>query len=243
MKKAAAIALVTVAVISSSISILTGCDNNSNTGKSNETAIKDVVEPNITEINKVINKGDNAKSEFEAYAGPWKLKISGDEELYLITSLEDYFGRTAIDIESVSGKKVKGSISSVQGAPSYRQASVDFEGEIDNDILTTNYKDDNWLYSGNMELTFKGKEIAANISRDKTENIPMWGIPEGKHIFVRPIETTKVEMSEKEKRNLEKFLSPLSNDIIEPFAKEGLTDENIIRFVGINLAAGFLNAS
>jgi hypothetical protein len=178
-----------------------------------------------------------------AYKGDWKLKVAEDEKLYLLSSLEDYFGRTALEIKSINNDVVKGTISSIQGAPSYRQASVDFEGEAKDNKLTASYKDENWLYSGKIELSFKPGEVAANITRDKTKETPMWGIPQGKFSFVKPIETKSITLNKKEIGELEGLLAPATQDSIGAFSSGELTDAMIVKFAGINLAAGFIKPS
>lgn len=216
MKKVAIAAL--VLVMTSSITI-TGCkettENNKNNpsskiqssaaGESKNTLQKTVSTEATSETS--LEKSKNQVN-LNAYRGDWKLKVYEDEKLYLLTSLEDYFGRTAIEIESAGNNTIKGTITSIQGAPSYRQASVDFKGEVKNNKMTAAYKDDNWLYSGKIELSFRRDEISAIITRDKTKEPPMWGIPEGNLSFVRPIETKTVTLTKKEKGELERVLAP-----------------------------------
>lgn len=183
----------------------------------------------------IVNYGD--------YKGNWKLKVSEDEELYLMTSLEEYFGATAIDITEINNDSAKGSIYSVSGAPSYRVAVVDFEGKIEDGKLTASYEDEGWEYSGNIVLTFGNGKIKANIIREEVEKTPLWGIPEGEFTFLRPIETETIELSNDEKSNLERFLSPITKDVLKPFNKGELTDEIIINLVGVNIGAGFIDIS
>lgn len=150
---------------------------------------------------------------------------------------------TGINITEINNNEMKGNIYSVKGAPSYRQAEVPFEGEIKDGKVTTSYKDEGWEYTGELQLILKDDKIEAKITRDEVEKPLMWGIPEGKFVFVRPIETVIVDMSEEEKNQLEKFLAPILKDSIQPFKQGELTDELIINFVGVNLAAGYLDTS
>lgn len=172
---------------------------------------------------------------YENYIGDWKLRVAENQELYQITSLEVYYGNTGVSISQITDNLVKGTIYSVQGAPSYRQAIVDFEGEIIDNQLQAAYEDEGWLYSGNIELTFEEDSIVAEITRDKVENVPMWGIPEGEFTFIRPIQTEIIELADEEKSSLEGVLSLFSKDKIKPFNNGDITDDMIINFVGINL--------
>lgn len=181
--------------------------------------------------------------DFTKYKGTWKLKVAENEELYLMTSLEEIFGSTGINIAEINNGVAKGSIYSIQGAPSYRQAEVAFTGKIEGGKLKAAYKDEGWLYTGNLELTFDKDMIIADIKRDKVEPAPMWGIPAGNFTFKRPIDTEDVKMPAKDKEDLEKFLVPTSEDGIKPFAEGALKDETMINFVGLNLALGFIDAS
>jgi hypothetical protein len=195
-----------------------------------------------------VNKGDNDKSnalaaDNKSYLGDWSLKVSADEELYLMTGLAKYFGATGIYINEINKNHMKGSIYSVSGAPSFRQANVDFEGDVAEGKMTASYKDDGWLYSGTVELRFKDNAIDANITRDKSDATPMWGIPEGSFTFLRPIETETVDMAQAERLQLNKFLSAATKDTIAPFEEGGLTDESMINFVGLNLGLGTIDIS
>jgi len=175
---------------------------------------------------------------YKDYEGNWKLKVNEAETLYLITTLEVYYGITGIAIEKIEDNQVTGKIYSVTGAPSYRNAEVNFEGEIEQGKLIAEYEDDGWLYTGKIELKFENGEILANITRNPVENTPMWGIPEGKFEFVRPIETEIFTQLESEKSHLECFLFPLSKDKINPFNEGELNDDTIINFVGLNIGLG-----
>lgn len=209
------------------ITFVVGCNNTEQSTAENQQA------------NEVIKESSN----FEKYKGNWKLKVEVNKELYLITSLEEYFGSTGINIIEINNGEVIGNVYSVQGAPSYRQAVADFAGKIENGKLKASYEDKGWEYTGNIELNFDNEMIAANITRDKMDSPSMWGIPEGKFTFIKPIDTDKVSMSDLEKKTLEDFLFPTTIDVIKPFAEGGLTDEMMINFVGLNLALGFLDTS
>ncbi len=180
---------------------------------------------------------------YDGYKGDWKLKVAENEELYLFSSLEVYFGSTGVHISDIINQYIKGTIYSVQGAPGYRQANVAFEGEAQDGKLVTSYEDEAWLYTGNIEMIFSNQQIIANITRDEMETAPLWGIPEGELAFARPIETEIVTLSDDEKSNLEAFLFPLSKNRMKPFNKGELTDERIIDFVGVNLGLGHINTS
>ena len=197
-------------------------------------------------INNQIGEGKGSETKainYDNYKGDWNLKVADDEKIYLFTCLESYFGVTGVNIAEINNNSVKGSIYSIQGAPSHRQAVVPFEGKIENGKLLASYKDDAWLYSGKIELSFENEKLTANITRDKADITSMWGIPEGKFTYIRPIESKLIDMSDVEKKQLEQFLAPIAKDRIKPFSKGTLTDEMIINFVGINLGAGFLPAS
>lgn len=175
---------------------------------------------------------------YKDYEGDWKLKFNKAETLYLITTLEVYYGITGITIEKIEDNQVSGKIYSVTGAPSYRQAQVNFEGEIKEGKLIAEYEDDAWCYTGNIELKFENNQVLANITRNSVKNTPMWGIPEGKFEFVRPIETEIVTQLESEKSYLESFLFPLSKDKIKTFNEGELNDDKIINFIGYNIGLG-----
>lgn len=178
------------------------------------------------------------------YNGDWKLRVTGDdEELYLISSLEEYLGSAGIHIQEIDGDEVAGTIFSIQGAPSHRRAEVRFSGQIENGKLRTSYEDEAWGYTGDIELVFKDEMITAAITRDKVEPAPMWGVPEGEFTFIRPIETERVKLTGREKESLEEFLRPTIKDSIEPFAEGSLTDDSMIRFIGCSLAVGFIDHS
>lgn len=197
-----------------------------------------------TEIN-TLNKEEKETIEvkekvvnYKDYEGNWNLKVNEDETLYLITTLEVYYGITGITIEKIEDNQVRGKIYSVTGAPSYRQAEVNFEGEIKEGELIAEYEDDGWLYNGKIELKFENDQVLANITRNPVENTPMWGIPEGEFQFVRAIETEIVNQLEGEKSHLESFIFPLSKDKINPFNEGELTDDKIINFIGYNIGLG-----
>jgi len=210
----------------------------------NKTAVSDVKNQSEDEVvNQVNTETKIETADFEKYKGIWKLKVAGDEEIYLMTSLEEYFGSTGIDIAEINNGEVKGSIYSVGGAPSYRQAEVAFAGKIEDGKLKASYKDEGWEYTGNIELNFGNGMIVADITRNKVETYPMWGIPEGKFKFIKPINTEKGNISDQEKKTLQKFLMPTAKDRIKQFGEGSLTDEMIINFVGYNLALGLLDTS
>ncbi len=179
---------------------------------------------------------------YEAYKGEWKLHVPDDSELYLITALENYFGATGISITHIDHDSAAGSMYSIQGAPSYRQAEVIFEGTIEDGKISASYEDEGWEYTGIMELTLENHMIVANIMRDEVEMVPMWGIPEGTFVFLRPIETEAIDLSDDEKSNLEQFLSPMTKEVIQPFDTGELTDEMIIHFVGVAIGGDFIDA-
>ncbi len=209
-----------------SIALIAGCGNTSIDAKADPTRAPTV---------------DNGTVDLSTYKGDWKLKVTEDEELYLITALEVYLGSTGINIKEIKNNSVKGSIFSITGAPSHRQAVVDFEGKINDNKMIATYEDKAWLYNGDMELTFEDGKVLTHITRNKTDSSPMWGIPEGDFTFVRPIKTEIVRMSKSEKSKLEKFLSPVVKDRIKPFDQSKLTDVMVINFVGINVGAGFID--
>lgn len=220
--------VVLLVVLVLSISFIAGCSDVVENNPDNQ-------EKNTISEEKTVN--------YEDYKGNWKLKVAEDEELYLLTSLEAYFGATGVNITEINDNFIKGSIYSIQGAPSYRQAEVTFEGEIQDGKLIAPYEDEGWLYTGNIEITFEDEKLALNITRDEVETTPMWGIPEGKFTFKRHINTEIVSLSDEEKSNLEQYLLLVAKDRIKPFNKGELTDEMIINFVGTNIWLGFFGTS
>jgi hypothetical protein len=229
------------------INLVVGC-NNTNLQVDKELENKESTDKEDTKSESMVTDKGTTGSEmdsadFAKYKGDWKIVVSVNEELYLMTSLEEYFGTTGINIIEISNGVIKGSIYSVQGAPSYRQAEIAFAGTIENGKLKAAYEDEAWEYTGNIELTFDQEKILANITRDEAKNTPMWGIPEGEFTFVKPIKTEKVSATDEEKEVLEQFLFPAAKDRIGSFAEGDLTDEIIINFVGYNLTLGFLDTS
>ncbi|MGI6554257.1 MAG: hypothetical protein ACOX2P_02430 [Bacillota bacterium] len=216
--------LIAVLALLIAITLVVGCSSNSN-GENQQNLEK-----------------NGAGEDYAMYIGDWRLKVQGDEELYLLTFLEEYLGATGIKITEINEAEVKGSIFSVQGAPGHRQAEVSFSGKLENGKMIAAYEDEAWKYTGKVELTFENNTIAAAITRDEVEPAPMWGIPEGDFTFVKPIKTEKVELTKQEKEGLENFLRPTIKDAIEPFAEGSLTDESIIKFIGCSLAVGFIDA-
>ncbi|PKM90922.1 MAG: hypothetical protein CVU87_00475 [Firmicutes bacterium HGW-Firmicutes-12] len=217
------------------LTLVVGC-NNTNSQVDNELENKE-----STDKEKAGSEMDPV--DFAKYKGDWKIVVAVNEGLYLMTALEEYFGTTGINIVENNNGVIKGSIYSVQGAPSYRQAEVAFTGNIEDGKLRASYEDEGWEYTGNIELTFVQEKIQAKISRDEVDITPMWGIPEGEFTFVKPIETEKVNMTDEEKEAIEQFLFPAAKDRLGPFVEGDLTDEIIINFVGYNLALGFLDTS
>ncbi|MPM84252.1 hypothetical protein SDC9_131323 [bioreactor metagenome] len=191
----------------------------------------------------VPEQSSTTETNYESFLGDWSLKVSIDEELYLITELDTYYGSTGISIKEIKNNQVKGTIYSIPGAPSYRESNVDFEGDIVDGKLTASYKDEGWLYSGSINLTFGTNEITANITRDKSDETSLWGIPEGTFTFLRPIDTETVILSEDENNRLKTFLSAVTEEMIQPFEEGALTDEMIINFVGLNLGMGSIDGS
>ncbi|WP_019850933.1 hypothetical protein [Desulfitobacterium sp. PCE1] len=177
---------------------------------------------------------------YARYRGDWKIKVNRDEDLYRMTALIEYYGSTGIHIAEVNQQEIQGSIHSVKGAPSYRQAEVAFSGVIEEGVLCTAYEDLAWGYAGTMELKFEGDHIVAKITRDGFEP-SMWGIPEGEFVFVRAAATERVELSESEKADLETFLRPTAKGIMEPFEEDALTDKIMIDFACRSLALGIID--
>lgn len=186
------------------------------------------------------DSNEEDSTDYSKYRGDWKVKVDRDEDLYRMTALIEYYGSTGIHIAEVNQNEVQGSIHSVKGAPSYRQAEVAFSGVIGEGILRTAYEDIAWEYTGTMELRFEEDQIVARITRDKSEP-SMWGIPEGEFIFVKALATEKIEVSEQEKTDLETFLRPTAKAILEPFEENALTDESMINFAGKGLALGMID--
>lgn len=183
---------------------------------------------------------------FESYKGDWLLKASEDEELFLITELLPYHGSTNICIEEIESDHAKGSITSISAAsssPLQHIAHTSFEGDIVDGTLKASYKDDGWLSSGDIELIFGTDEIKANITRDEPISDMMWGIPEGQLTFLRSIDTETVTMSDDESAQFHQLFSIISKDKIEPFKEGELTDEQIIRVIGLNIALGWIDIS
>jgi len=185
----------------------------------------------------------SAGASYESFVGDWSLKVSEDEELYRMTGLAVYYGATGIGIKEIKNNHVKGTVYSVSGAPGYRQANVDFEGDIADGKLKASYQDEGWLYSGDIELAFETDAITANITREKSDDTPLWGIPEGEFTFLRSIETETAALSDAENGRLASFLSAVTETMIQPFEEGGLTDGMIIDFVGLNLGMGSVDVS
>ncbi|MBF8983859.1 hypothetical protein IZY60_09940 [Lutibacter sp. B2] len=199
------------------------------------TGCNDTTKSNISEKKNVT---------YEKYKGDWKLKVpGGEEDLYLFTSLETYYGLTGISISEINNNLVKGSIYSVTGAPSYRQAMVDFEGTLEDGKIIASYKDDGWEYTGNLELTLENGKILANITRDPTEKPAMWGIPAGEFTFIRPIKTERIKISDNEKNMLTEVLSLVRKDVIKPFDEGNLTDDMIINVIANGISLGHIDVS
>lgn len=174
----------------------------------------------------------------ETYLGDWCLAVSQDGDLYRLTALYPYFGSTQISLDEMDGGHVKGSITSVSGAPGNREANIDFEGDLVDGMLTASYEDTGWSYSGELELTFGTDGITAKITRDPSDSTTLWGIPEGQFTFIRPIETETLIPSDDETAHLLNLFSAVTEEMIAPFAEGGLTDEALIDFVGCNLGLG-----
>jgi hypothetical protein len=214
---------------------ITGCKD-----KSENIAIVQE-EKNISE-DQAASTSEEETLTYDEYKGYWKLKVVENEKLYLLSALNIYYGETSIDILEINDTLVKGTIFSIGGAPSYRQAIVDFEGTIEDGKLITSYEDLGWEYSGTLEIALENKQLVVNIIRDESETSPMWGIPEGEFTFLRPIQTEVVAMSDEETTELEQFLSPIAGTIT-PFNQQELTDDMIINFVGINLSLETIDIS
>lgn len=178
---------------------------------------------------------------YESHLGDWRLLAEEDGKLYLLTALDSFLGATGISIDETKGSYVKGKVYSISGAPSHRQAAVSFEGEVSGGTLTVPYEDENWSYSGEITLSFGKDNITADIVRGKSSAAPLWGIPEGRLEFTRPINTEETEMTKERREELEILLSAVTRDKILPFEEGKLSDQRIIDFVGINLAAGNLD--
>lgn len=214
-------------------SLLTGCNQNTDRGASG----------NIEESQPATDDTTGAVADDSSFTGDWSLSVAQDGDLYRMTALSTYYGATGIRIDEFKDNHVKGSIYSISGAPSYRQATVTFEGDVAGGKLTTSYADEDWIYSGVIELTFEPGAIQANITRDESSGTALWGIPEGTFTFVRPIETVAVTLSEEQKTKLASFFSPVTQDTIQPFAQGALTDQAMIEFIGLNLGLGNIDAA
>lgn len=216
------------------LALAAGCSQNTDRGASG----------NLVET-KPTNDGTTGSTAADnsGYTGDWCLSVAQDGELYRMTALNTYYGATGIRIDEYKDNHVKGSIYSISGAPSYRQATVTFEGDVTGGKLTTSYADEDWIYSGVIELTFEPDAIEANITRETSSEAALWGIPEGAFTFVRPIETKAVALSDEEKTNLAAFFSPVTEDTIQPFAQDALDDPMMIEFIGLNLGLGNLDTA
>ncbi len=224
-----------------------GCNNGEKNPEAKPANISPALEDKGTldkdEHNNQVPMEESDTVGYSIFKGVWKLKTAMDEELYSLTAMMEYLGSTGIQITEVNGNKIQGNIYSVQGPPSYRQATVSFSGVIEDGKLTTTYEDTGWEYTGTMELEFHEEGILAKITRDESEFPAMWGIPAGEFTFIRAIETEKIQVIAEEKEALDEFLAPTSKDLLLPFAEGELTDENMINFVSHSLALGKIDPS
>lgn len=235
-----------VLLLLSLTSLLTGCNDTVKNPETKPVSTAPSLEDKNSQVANTENTNhipDNEQDsvDYSKVQGVWKLKVGRDEELYRMTTMIEYYGSTGIHIAKVNQNEVQGSIHSVQGPPSYRQAEVAFSGVIEESILRTTYEDIAWEYSGTMELRFEKDRIVAKIDRDRTDTSPMWGIPEGEFVFIRAIETEKVEVASEEKAALETFLRPTTKEVLKPFEEGALTDELMINFACKNLALGIID--
>lgn len=225
--------------------LLAGCNSDENIPDAKPANTNQALGDKDT-LDKEDNKQPPVEDEtvdYSKFQGVWELKTVVDEELYSLTAMMEYLGSTGIHISEINGNKVQGNIYSIQGPPSYRQATVSFSGVIEDGKLTTTYEDTGWEYTGTMELEFREEGILAKITRDESEFPAMWGIPEGEFTYIRAIETEKVQVTTEEKESLEEFLATTSKDLLQPFAEGALTDENMINFVSHSLALGKIDLS
>ena len=217
-------------------SLIVGCTSTASTTSTAQTSATPVA--TVKMATATINT-----SKYASYLGDWSLKIDTDQDVYLLTDLETYFGSTGITIDEIKDNHVKGTVYSISGAPSNRIASVDFEGDIVNGKLTASYTDDSWDYSGKIELTFGTDKITANITRADSKTTPMWGIPKGAVTFIRPYKTQKVTLTTAENTKLKSLLATVASEMIKPFNEGALTDEMIINYVALNVGLGTITIS
>jgi len=185
--------------------------------------------------------------DYSSFIGDWKLQVEGDADLYRMTAMIDFFGTTGIEIEDIKDNLVTGQIYSVQGAPSYRLAMVDFTGEIVDGVLKTNYEDINWEYTGEMTLTFvfdlESPSIGAILTRDESETTSMWGIPAGEFTFIPPIETEYIPFNWEQQTSIEELSKLFNQNIFQPSDDGQLSDQMIIESIGMSIGLGDLNLS
>lgn len=227
------------------VTLLTGCNNDEKTPETESVNSGSAIEDRgaLEQEDNKEPQVEEERGDYSKFQGVWKLKTAMDKELYSLTAMMEYLGSTGIQITEINGNEVQGNIYSIQGPPSYRQATVSFSGVIEDGKLTTTYEDTGWEYTGTMELEFREEGILAKITRDESEFPAMWGIPEGEFTYIRAIETEKVQITSTEKEALEEFLATTSKDLLQPFAEGAFTDENMINFVSHSLALGKIDLS
>ena len=114
----------------------------------------------------------NDKVDYKNYAGFW----TTDDESGISLEVE------------VTDEKMKISLKSESGAPSYRVAEAiqSFKlSYIENSVVETDYTDDGWGNSGTIKLTFKKDSIVCEIKDVSSETASLWGINEGKYTLVK----------------------------------------------------------
>ena len=118
---------------------------------------------------------------YEAYLGDW---ISSDTA----KTRSEVFnqGGSAIQFTEITGNHAVGNIISVSESHGHRDASVDFDGTIDDGgVLVFNFDNDGWDNYGTISIVFQEDNLFVRIQSIATDEYANWNIGNGDYGFIR----------------------------------------------------------
>lgn len=118
---------------------------------------------------------------YEAYLGNW---ISSDTAK---TRSEVYDqGGSAIQFTAITGNHAVGNIISVSESYGHHDASVDFDGLIDDGgVLVINFDNDGWDNYGTISIVFQEDSLFVRMQSIATDEYANWDIGNGDYGFIR----------------------------------------------------------
>jgi len=122
------------------------------------------------------------KASYERFEGSW---INSDlaQTRYDVWTM----GGQAIQFESITGDNAKGNIICIGAAPGNREAMVEFDGRIIEDVLKITYQDDGWGNSGEVTIRLTESKLYVAMAFIEIGENANWNIGVGEFEFTREI--------------------------------------------------------